>query len=131
MTPDELSKELGRAYASEPQGRKTAAIHLFGIRRAEAIRTCGASVTQIVAMANIPGSYVTEVHKGIALAPLVVERVDPVARRCSTCRFWRKTDDDYGQCRRNAPRPEGQGSMARWPSTQRNHWCGEYELQQF
>ena len=136
MSPGELSRELGHAYQSEPQGRKTTAIHLFGIRRADAIRACGASVSYIVAGAGIPTSYVTELHKGMALAPLVVERAAAAIRkpRCASCKFWRSSRESatYGTCHRRAPQAgviSDNFGYLRWPSTGGADWCGEYELQ--
>lgn len=132
MTPGELSRELGHAYHSEPQGRKTVAIHLFGIRRAEAIRASGATIPYIVAGAGIPTSYVTELHKGMALAPLVVERSAGTTASCASCGFWRKRrqGSDFAECRRWAPQP-GMGDVRSilWPETHKSDWCGEYAFQ--
>ena len=60
-------------YAEAPHGGTSTAVHLFGIRYAKDIRTSTASVADIVQGAEVPSSYITEVHKGIALSRHVVE----------------------------------------------------------
>ncbi len=54
--------------------------------------------------------------------------------QCSTCRYWRETDDDLGICRRYAPRPfvspnaeEQGGWIAHWPLVLNTNWCGEWQ----
>lgn len=46
---------------------------------------------------------------------------------CSDCAYWEPIDDDAGQCRRNAPRPRAVDTGWRWPITNDDDWCGEWE----
>lgn len=79
MTVTELVQRLGEMYGSAPHGEVSTAVHLFGIRHAEDIRASGASVAAIVRQSEVPDSYITEVHKGVALSRYVVERTPPDA----------------------------------------------------
>ncbi len=68
--------------------------------------------------------------------------------QCENCRFWRRpqaqAEKAAGNCRRYAPRPWGSGyvgvdiredesierklySIAMWPTTQGDEWCGEWQ----
>ncbi len=71
MTTDTLATTLFDMYSGARHGEKTTMIHLFGIKYADDIRDCGASVAEIVRLSSIEESYVTEVHKGIRLARYV------------------------------------------------------------
>lgn len=133
MTPNELGNELRRMYEDPDSGGQTTAVHLFGIRHADDIRESVATVSQIVRLSGIPESYATEVHKGIALASNVIERVAPgPERRCDTCRWWggRTEAGSSDSCRRHAPRLlRGDDPMTRrfWPVTLASDWCGEWD----
>jgi hypothetical protein len=51
---------------------------------------------------------------------------------CKDCRFWNWwcAEDEIAECRRAAPRPSnGEANIASWPSTHRDDWCGEVEVQ--
>ena len=135
MTPTELSAELQRAYNSSAYGDKTTAIHVFGIRHAAAIRNCGASVASIVRESGIRKSYVTEVHKGMALAAWVAERdaklFDTNDALCANCVFWKQDDpgNRVGACRKHAPTPARSPEdrvRTSWPSTRCTDWCGDW-----
>jgi hypothetical protein len=47
--------------------------------------------------------------------------------RCDACKFFNLyfEDDDDGECRRYAP--GSKEGYARWPSVDRDNWCGEYK----
>ena len=74
MTPQELADTLSRMYLDAPVSESTTMIHLFGIRYADEIRTCGASVTEIVHLSQLSDSYNREVSKGVKLARYVMSR---------------------------------------------------------
>ena len=74
MTPHKLGAILFNRYNGALRGEKTTMIHLFGIKYADDIRDCGASVTEIVRLSGIDESYNTEVSKGVRLARYVVPR---------------------------------------------------------
>lgn len=51
---------------------------------------------------------------------------------CGACRYWASADDPeeylrFGSCRRYAPRPEYAHDNVRWPGTNNQQWCGEFE----
>lgn len=50
---------------------------------------------------------------------------------CGTCRFWKpySSDDERGQCRAHPPVVVGgeRRLHIRWPSTNSEDWCGEWE----
>ena len=64
-----------------------------------------------------------------------------MTQTCATCRFWRPTEGDFGQCRRRAPttlyttqttsvRPDAPfRCRAVWPETRAEEWCGDYQPQ--
>jgi hypothetical protein len=50
---------------------------------------------------------------------------------CARCRYWRRLEANpsQGECRRRAPRPVTDGgvhSVATWPVTDPDDWCGEF-----
>lgn len=49
--------------------------------------------------------------------------------RCDKCRFFHiyVEDDIDGECRRHAPRVWQENTYARWPTTNIDDWCGEFE----
>ena len=49
-----------------------------------------------------------------------------MTENCSTCRYWKPevAADDYGHCRRYAPR----GNGANFALTRKDVWCGDYEV---
>jgi hypothetical protein len=55
---------------------------------------------------------------------------------CEHCAYYSATDDDLGNCHRNAPRPalvmvqaikDHPENITAWPTVARNNWCGEWE----
>ena len=74
MTPDKLARTLSKMYHHAPKGEKTTMIRLFGIKYADEIRDCEASVPEIVRLSGLCNSYHTEVSKGIRLARHIVPR---------------------------------------------------------
>lgn len=75
MNEAELAAALALAYANAPDGEVVAQIILFGIRHVGDLEN--ANIGAVVALADIPGSYATEVRKGMRLAPIV----EPIALR--------------------------------------------------
>jgi 5-methylcytosine-specific restriction protein B len=63
---DELARELKARYEGAPKSQKVVEIHLFGIRRAEALKSV--SLAELLARAGMSDSYKTEIRKGIRLA---------------------------------------------------------------
>ena len=62
---EELGKILSEMYNSSEN--KTTAIHMFGLKYAEAIMNSSASVVDIVKKSSVSDSYHTEVSKGIRI----------------------------------------------------------------
>ena len=71
MSTQDLANTLYRMYDTAVEGQKVTMIHLFGIKYSNEIKACGVSPSDIVKMANLPGSYGTEVNKGRNLARFV------------------------------------------------------------
>ena len=74
MTPKELGDILSGMYDNAPENEATTKIHLFGIKYADDIRDCGASVSEIVRQSILSNRYNAEVSKGVRLARYVVPR---------------------------------------------------------
>ena len=74
MRPEELGRTLFEMYHGAQKGEKTTMIHLFGIKYADEIRNCGASVPEITRLSDVGENYATEVSKGVRLARHVVPR---------------------------------------------------------
>ena len=49
-----------------------------------------------------------------------------MAEACGTCRYFVRTDDDKGQCRRYPP--ESNEAYSWWPTVDGADWCGEYVI---
>lgn len=51
--------------------------------------------------------------------------------KCADCKFFEKSDEDFGTCRRYAPRPKsgaaGTICFAQWPIVEVEERCGEFE----
>lgn len=49
--------------------------------------------------------------------------------RCDECRFFHLYfhTDTEGECRRSAPRAIAENNIGRWPTIDRDKWCGEFE----
>jgi hypothetical protein len=53
---------------------------------------------------------------------------------CSTCAYWLRTPNEFGECRRLTPQPGFRPSLGksltaaddRWPRTRPDDWCGEH-----
>ena len=77
MTPQELADILSRLWANAPTGEVVPMVHLFGIRYADKISACGASVKEIVRLSELSHTTLdTEVRKGVKLARYVTVRPD-------------------------------------------------------
>lgn len=50
--------------------------------------------------------------------------VEATKECCGNCKFWRY-DGKWGQCRRHAPRQDG--NLVFWPLTDILQWCGDRE----
>ena len=82
MTPEELARILSRMYLNAPRGEKMPRVHLFGIRYADEIGACGASVAEIVDLSALSHTTLaTEVKKGVKLARYVSLRPVNVLER--------------------------------------------------
>ena len=64
-----LSSELREAWQQAPEGETVLRIHLFAIKNAADLE--GVSLRDLVAAADIPRPYATEIRKGIRLADFV------------------------------------------------------------
>jgi len=71
MTIKELSDILLDMYGNASQGGKAVMVHLFGVKYAEQIESCGGTAKDIVKAAGIRDSYSTEIRKGVRLAEYV------------------------------------------------------------
>jgi hypothetical protein len=69
MQAGQLAAIFKERYHSAPKGEMVTTIHVFGIEFAGALR--GHSIKEICALADVPVSYVTEVHKGMRLSQYV------------------------------------------------------------
>ena len=70
MTTEELARELRDAIHGADAGGKVVAIHLFGIRYAEALD--GRNLHDLAARAGLGKSWATEIRKGVRLAEHVM-----------------------------------------------------------
>lgn len=66
MTNEQLVRELRDAVLGAEEGNKVVAIHIFGIRHAEALS--GRNLTEIAEKAGLGKSWATEIRKGVRLA---------------------------------------------------------------
>lgn len=69
---DDLARELKSSYEGAERSQKVVQIHLFGIRRAAALRNV--SLPALLERAGMPDSYKTELRKGMRLAEHVEVR---------------------------------------------------------
>lgn len=69
MTTEELTRALRDAVLGAEEGNKVVAIHLFGVRYAEALD--GRNLIELVDRAGLGKSWVTEIRKGVRLAEFV------------------------------------------------------------
>ncbi|MEE0982573.1 MAG: hypothetical protein U0L38_00800 [Bacteroidales bacterium] len=72
MTLQDLANILSDMYNNAPQKDQVTMIHLFGIKYAKVILENGYSKKEIIQKANLRGSYVTELNKGIRLSSYVI-----------------------------------------------------------
>jgi len=70
MHTSDLAAIFEKRYHNAEKGEAVVAIHLFGIEYADHLD--GHSLKEICTLANVPASYVTEIHKGIRLAEFVI-----------------------------------------------------------
>ena len=71
MNETELAQILRRMYQNAPKGEQKTAIHLFGIKYAEALSSRNVSSTRVAALSGIGDSYYTEINNGMRLAKYV------------------------------------------------------------
>ena len=77
MNAEELARKLREVYDREARkGKASMASSLFGIMYADQIRTCGASSTSLVRVADIPRSYSRGIRRGMQLSEYVELRRD-------------------------------------------------------
>jgi hypothetical protein len=67
--PPNLARALHDAWAQAPEGDVVVRVHLFGITHSEALE--GVNLRELVAAAEIPKPYATEIRKGMRLADYV------------------------------------------------------------
>lgn len=65
--------------------------------------------------------------------PPMAPRAETPARKCATCAFFEKDDDEIGACHRNAPKPamacetsDNVSPIVVWPEVYFNDFCGEW-----
>ena len=50
---------------------------------------------------------------------------------CSECKFWDDRKNEFGECRRYAPKANvksiGEDGGVLWPETHYDQWCGDFE----
>ena len=73
MTALELGIKLKAMYSLKNEN-KVPMIHLFGIIFAQTIRSENINPVEILRAAQMPGSYVAEINKGIAISKYVIVR---------------------------------------------------------
>jgi len=71
MTKQDLSIELRNMYENAQKGDGTTMIRLFGIKYANELKECAASMTEIATLSEVGASYHAEISKGIRLAKYV------------------------------------------------------------
>ena len=70
MNVSEAARRLREQYdAGKRVGKASTAIHLFAVQHADALSRL--PIGEVLQQAGLPGSYLTEVHKGIRLAKYV------------------------------------------------------------
>jgi len=69
MQTSELVEVFKTRYHNAEKGYTAVTIHLFGIEYAEQL--VGHNLKDICTLADVPISYVTEIHKGMRLAEFV------------------------------------------------------------
>ena len=72
MTANELGAILSDMYNDAPRGKQVTMIHLFGLKYHDFIRQVG--VREVVQVARIKSTYITEVNKGVNLAEYAVPK---------------------------------------------------------
>ena len=68
MTATELSAVLAKMFSNAPIRATAMTVHLFAIIHEREIRACGVPTREIVRLAGIPYSNLTEVYRGLKLA---------------------------------------------------------------
>ena len=52
-----------------------------------------------------------------------------MVNQCFNCKFWRFTNDKFGECHRFPP-STGQRFSSKWPEVSAIEWCGEHQKTQ-
>ena len=55
------------------------------------------------------------------------DKKQPVSPRCGDCDFWNYAGKDNGSCRLNPPVIVHENDYARWPVTDKDSWCGQFQ----
>ena len=71
MNETELAAILRRMYRNAPNGERSTALHLFGIRYVAELSVPHVSINRMVEQSGVGNSYYTEVRKGMRLAKYV------------------------------------------------------------
>ncbi|MFW5834695.1 MAG: hypothetical protein ACOCYE_11420, partial [Pseudomonadota bacterium] len=92
-------------------------VDVFGKWHRDGSRSCDHStdISNILDMRR-PGAYKRDVPDGSWSQSM----------KCETCAFYQAAQT---QCRRNAPVPKSEGTVAAavWPTVAADEWCGEYK----
>lgn len=71
MDAEELAAELRKQYDNASRNESACQIHLFGIRYARELQSCGVPLKRILELSGVSMGYLSEVSKGIKLARYV------------------------------------------------------------
>ena len=76
MTLRELAAVLSNMYTTAPKGDKTTMIHLFAIKFATELDELeDSNMNELLEIAHMPVSYVTEINKGRRLSKYVIPKI--------------------------------------------------------
>lgn len=71
MSLRDLASKLAEMYSDASRGDKTTMIHLFGVKYADELDSMEGSLKDLLELAEMPVSYVTELNKGRRLSKYV------------------------------------------------------------
>ena len=80
MTEFLLGNILKELYLSAPRGLQAASIHVFAINYANVLENERLSKKEILKVAGLPESYITEISKGVRLAQFVTVKPETEQR---------------------------------------------------
>ena len=71
MDAETLAAELRKQYENASRNEAACQIHLFGIRYAQELQSCGVPLKRVLELSGVSMGYLSEVSKGIKLARYV------------------------------------------------------------